>query len=631
MFAPWRSLVYRNVDTPFAYSDNFALFPHMPKHVPGYDCRASHILGDWMVSIPARRKHPNLWEFGVPFGQADQCGNPDQCDTEPQSYTEAMPGDSDYDTAVSNAADRLAMYHSGQPNWQPPWYGPFPNRYTYCPDTSDIVDSSLVSGVSADGCSSQTVPVSGDVWDSKYTNLVMPDIGVPLHAHWVITDLTDVPGDWYPRRPDWEQVLVQQAFAPTTNGSCSTDQQQSREQQLVQTLQGVTLTTKIRDYALTELPFGLWLNKSNCDLSSAPKVSQLTNSPQPPKWIAEAQPSPDRPVYTLMPGAVVFNMICSNCHGPNADSHGRMADNLMTMTGGSVRVANLRDGLFGPVGTGTNRPRVFGTSASSLGVTSDDLAARYLSWMTLGGTKAHIPPSILNIVGNTQVLGVARKANVFDSVTATSANMLATAQELCRNVLPLPGGVDSIPFRVVTGTFDYGSSALIPTNGDAEMWQNLCSIDNPPPVRGLRAVNWTDSSISFKIHPYDNLYRQQGYPISTPVGNQFGQIVPSLQSDNTMPWCIMPPMDAVELPTAQQYAIDHAISGNSLPFCPASLISGSYQMMQDLPGSGGTNNDLQNWATRGAMNAGLAVFLYLDQVVAHGLQPKPSYDHCEHL
>lgn len=637
VFAPWRSLIFRNVDTPFAYSDNFALFPHMPKHVPGYDCRAAHIMGDWMVSIPARRKHPNLWEFGVPTnvgGSLDFCGNPDQCDTEPQPYVGVTPGDPnyDYDTAVSDAANRLDMYHSAQPTWQPPWYGPFPNRYTYCPDTSDIVDIAVLYG-SNNTCAPQLVPASGPVWNSDYSRLLMPDVNVPLQAHWVVTDLTDVPGDWYPRRSDWDDVLVNQNFAPITGTNCGTElQKQAQNEQVVQTLQSVTLSPSIRSYALNEIPLGLWVNKPTCNLSGAPTVSQLASSAQPPKWLSKVQssqtpPAPSSPVYTELPGAAVFNMICVNCHGAKADSQGRLADNLMTMTGGSVRVANLRDGLFGPVGTGTNRPRVFGPTAATLDISPDDLASRYLAWMALGGTQAHIPPSILNIVGNTQVLGVARRANVFSSVTATSANMLATAQELCRNVLPLPGGGDPIPFYPTSGSFDYQSSSLIATNGDAELWQNLCSIDNPTPIRGLIAANWTQSSTSFTIKPLENLYRQQGYPPNYPVGNQYGQIVPSLQADNTMPWCIMQPTDPTELPNAQQYVVNHAIAGNPLPFCPQSLTAGDYQMRQDSQG----NNDLYNWADRGAINAGLAVFLYLDQVVVHGLQPKPSYDQCELL
>src|SRR6185503_16252356 len=58
VLAPWRSLIYRNVDTPFTYSDGGAIFPHMPMNVPGFDCRAPRIIGDWMVSIPATRINP---------------------------------------------------------------------------------------------------------------------------------------------------------------------------------------------------------------------------------------------------------------------------------------------------------------------------------------------------------------------------------------------------------------------------------------------------------------------------------------------------------------------------------------------------------------------------------------------
>ena len=53
MPAPWRSLIYRNVDTPFPYFDDYVPFPHMPMNTPGFDCRAPRIMGDWMVGLPA--------------------------------------------------------------------------------------------------------------------------------------------------------------------------------------------------------------------------------------------------------------------------------------------------------------------------------------------------------------------------------------------------------------------------------------------------------------------------------------------------------------------------------------------------------------------------------------------------
>ena len=208
--------------------------------------------------------------------------------------------------------------------------------------------------------------------------------------------------------------------------------------------------------------------------------------------------------------------------------------------------------------------------------------------------------------------------------------MLATAQELCRHVLPWQVGYPIVPFDIGTGSFDPTHSALISTNGDAELWQTLCSIDNDPPIRALAAKDWTASNVQFSISTYDNLYRPSGYPANTPVGDQHGRIATSLLPDNTMPWCILKPTDATMLALAQQYVVSNAVNGAPLPLCPDTLSSGNYQLHQDPPGTG-SNDELENWATRGAINAGLAVFLYLDQVVVHGLQPVPAYDHCEQL
>ena len=59
VLAPWRSLIYRNTDTPYDYFDDYAPFPHMPLNTSGYDCRVAQLMGDWMVSIPARIKDPD--------------------------------------------------------------------------------------------------------------------------------------------------------------------------------------------------------------------------------------------------------------------------------------------------------------------------------------------------------------------------------------------------------------------------------------------------------------------------------------------------------------------------------------------------------------------------------------------
>ena len=55
-------------------------------------------------------------------------------DYTPQPYTEVLPSDPAYASAQAAAAKRLAQYHAG-------------HRYNFCPDTSDIVDPDVTSGV----------------------------------------------------------------------------------------------------------------------------------------------------------------------------------------------------------------------------------------------------------------------------------------------------------------------------------------------------------------------------------------------------------------------------------------------------------------------------------------------------
>ncbi len=128
--APWRSLIYRNVDGPFTYAEDFAIFPHMPMHAPGFDCRAPQILGDWMVSIPAVRKNPATDEDAVPPKVAGSSADAKKVDTSAQPYEEVKPGDPRYAMAVADAEKRLEAYHAGR-------------RYGVCPDTTDIVDRAV--------------------------------------------------------------------------------------------------------------------------------------------------------------------------------------------------------------------------------------------------------------------------------------------------------------------------------------------------------------------------------------------------------------------------------------------------------------------------------------------------------
>jgi hypothetical protein len=114
-------------------------------------------------------------------------------DLNPQPYIEVMPGHAGYADAQAAAAKRLASYHAG-------------HRYGYCADTTDIVDPVVLNRLRP---TDPLTPQDKDQYDpSDVTQLIMVRDGVPDRPHWVVSDTTDPPGDWTPRRPDWATALV---------------------------------------------------------------------------------------------------------------------------------------------------------------------------------------------------------------------------------------------------------------------------------------------------------------------------------------------------------------------------------------------------------------------------------------
>jgi hypothetical protein len=343
--------------------------------------------------------------------------------------------------------------------------------------------------------------------------------------------------------------------------------------------------------------------------------------------IRSPKPQPDDPVYMQSAGATVFNEICINCHGPKFDSRGRQADTLMTITGGQTRVANLRDGLFGPVmDPGANRKRVFGPSATA-SAAADDWAVRYVAWMGLGGTQRIIPQMILRLVGTAQVLGDDRP-NAYDPA-AKSANMLSIAQTLCSHTLGRKGS-GNVEFDMTKGAISNAGSAgtsLITGNGDAEHWQRLCGFANPPPVRIVTTNGWvplTSGSLYILILGTDSWYDPATYPSDALVGDERGNTVMGVTSANQAPWCVLPPTDSAGQAAADKY-VEDVRGGAPLPFCPTSWRVDANKLSED---------DLDRWTLKGAINAGRSVFVYLDQLSHDALQgkgPQPSYDQCEQL
>jgi hypothetical protein len=328
---------------------------------------------------------------------------------------------------------------------------------------------------------------------------------------------------------------------------------------------------------------------------------------------------------------MVFEQICRNCHGPVADGQSTLADTISTMTGGVTRVANLRDGLLGlnPAGN-LNRGIVFGENANKLGIATDDLAVRYVAWMALGGTEKPIPIAALVAVANSKVYGEPRAYNglVFPQPPPASGNMLATARWLCRTWIT--GNVD---FSITSGDLtvdDLKKMPFVRKNGDAQVWRELCYWDNPAPVRALFGEG-QEGAFNTDTNPPPplesrTLYPRTAYPGWAPVGALGGNVTVGLADDNPAPWCIIKPSLPANLARAEAYwALRAKVPSADIPWCPDELLASPAFETDDTVAPDG-----RNWALRGAANAGVAVFAYLD-AIANGLKPKVGFDQCDRL
>ena len=196
-----------------------------------------------------------------------------------------------------------------------------------------------------------------------------------------------------------------------------------------------------------------------------------------------APPPPSAPVLVESPGAAVFTTVCFNCHGIQADSHGLLADEITNLTGGDARVANLRDGLLGPLSQpGSNRDLVFGADATKLGITADDLSSRYVAWMTLGGTVKHLPQDVLTEVSQSPVFGMVRQHIDLEG----TPDMLRLGLSICEQLVGSDPSLTTYTLEKLIGTGLMGwsdNTGLIDKTGDAEMWLMLCNLGNRPIVR----------------------------------------------------------------------------------------------------------------------------------------------------
>lgn len=676
ILAPWRSLIYRNVDTPFSYIDDFVPFPHMPMNTVGYDCRAPRVLGEWMVSIPARRPKSDLAE-SLPIVPAAKLAPVDDSE---QPYVEIQPGDDLYSFATAGATERLKKYKNGK-------------RYQYCENdlSADIFDPIGRQGLTVD--EAPYLPVVG-LYDGSAGRFVvdptvptgapgrnLPAIGVPYHSHWFDLDQTDSAPPWTPRRADWAKIVLPgsepdpeyPAGTPTgAAGQPIRDAIKASRDRALSAINATALSPELEAFATKEIPTALWEVKTGCAASlkaAGVKAAADYKGADRPAWMGtDAGPKvkADALVYVSSPGETLYRHICYNCHGPRADGHGLQADALAAFSEGNTRPANFREGLFGPSGSPlSNVMAAFKLPGSK--VMPLDLGAHYMAYMGLGGTNVLIPEIVIRQIQASTVFGVSRVGLDDIGGGSAGANMLQLARSLCTLFIPKIFAADAkddgptfdgrtFPLRFAfektspglppfTGTapdkawppFSDPKFPLIFSNGDAEMWRHICMDFSPWLIRVYEIVEQTTGT---------DLGTKSTFPANLTAIYRAGD-----------PFSAMPSKD-LPYPVERASLYDHTMAvvntadpkknfyaaclkGPRRPEVPSDSPLGRMPVCDDaflantsqrLWSSEMTTEEAEaafdSWAARGAAVAGFSVFSYLKNGGAQkGV--RPYYNECQ--
>lgn len=186
---------------------------------------------------------------------------------------------------------------------------------------------------------------------------------------WIDMDFTWLQTDTYtPRRNDWRDPVAG----------------------MPERYRRIELTPELRSAVQAVYPVGYWLKKPECKF---PEVDLPPNERRP--WMMRGS-SPKRPfgeVFATTPGSYFFRNTCVKCHGPLADGDSSLARGILTWSGGSVRVANLKDGMFGKAGE--NLKTFDGIDREG----GKNFAGNYLIWMAMEGTRVRFPPEVSSFMG----------------------------------------------------------------------------------------------------------------------------------------------------------------------------------------------------------------------------------------
>lgn len=634
----WGSLIWRNVFTPMTYPDTNTLFIHMPRNVPGFDCRAHKIMANWMLSIPV-----------------DKAG------------LEVPPEDARFKRAVQTAEGKLRDYLqsvTGQ----------------HCPVNDDIVDPRVLTSPRDPFTGVVEYPAPSDLgdmfgpgvnhagFDPSYAEGTGPlKDGVPDHAHWISADYSSPPGEWAPKRSDWHRMITGAA-----NNDLLSDSDRSNDAlvPIIEELLDVKLTPEFEQFAMEPVPLGLWSEscESTAQQLGARQVKDFTWDARKSidRWLTQGlvdngsavvHLESDRYVHEMSRGQAVFEAICVNCHGTNYDSRSPLATTIAELSGGNTLVADFRNGLFGPVeAPGANAASVFTFSDGNNGATPQDWLARYVLFMGMGGTLAKIPQPVVQLVSATPFYGQLP----LRIPAVNDANMLEPAALKCRDLMNdtvhegvrMEVHINPDPsvrkFVLVPSAED---STFVRGTGHVQLWESLCNYGQRPVVRVMSykagvlvqeplvadVVQTGPATVTtLSVSTYRSWDRSGNsiYPADAPVGNQLGQVTRGIQSGNTVPWC-------VHAPDTETRGIVVGLFGRAdvaetdVPFCPEELLAAidgkSLYMFSWKPAAvTGTYEDAgerDSWFRHGGYNAGLAALYYLMKRSSDpSFVPAPSFN-----
>ena len=113
------------------------------------------------------------------------------------------------------------------------------------------------------------------------------------------------------------------------------------------------------------------------------------------------------------------------------------------------------------------------------------------------------------------------------------------------------------------------------------------------------------------------------YPADALVGNDQGEVEMGIAPGNSAPWCVRRPAVPENVAFFEEYWTEHVGATQPIPYCPQTFLDSTTNLF--------TDEDAERWSVRGAVNAGLVVFLYLDALAKGEVQRLIPYDRCEDL